>query len=286
MDNNKVIGSMNDRFVYVHKYMAMSGIDFANALGIAAAIVSSIETGKREPSKDVLIRLAEKFGVNLHWLLTGEGEMLINAPKPEVKAPDVKEAIGCLVDEQVAPKLSEIESRMAKQESRIAKLEALAQRQEAPPPLLYEIKGVEESSVGESEAEYEEEEDMERALYVRDIAAGLPIEQTEDLTESRMVPARLIKTSARDYYTARIRGESMTGAGIPDGCVALIRLADAPRDGAIQVVRRESKSTLKRMAELPGGGWRLLYEDGTGRYIDLSDTEWRVQGDFVAVVEG
>jgi DNA polymerase V len=281
------LSGYSDRVKKIREGLGLRIADFARQLGVPRSTLVGWEEGK-SVSIEILKTLEETFAVNINWFLTGEGEMLVNAPKPaEPKTPDVKEAIGCLVDEQMAPKLSEIESRMAKQDAAIAKLGALVQRQqqEAAPPPLYEAKGAEESGVEESEPGYEEEE-TERVLYVYDIAAGLPIEQSEDLSERRAVPARHIKTSARDYYAARIRGESMTEAGIPDGCVALIRLSDVPRDGAIQVVRRGHRSTLKRMAEGPGGKWRLLYEDGSGRYIDMAEDDWRVQGDFVAVVEG
>ena len=76
----------------------------------------------------------------------------------------------------------------------------------------------------------------------------------------------------------------MTGAGIPDGCVILIRRADVPRHGAIQVVAWQGKSTLKRLKEKEGGGWELRFEDGTGRVIVVDSGEYLVQGDFVAVL--
>jgi SOS-response transcriptional repressor LexA len=276
MNNNVLIENMNARFVYVRKYMAMTGIEFANALGIAATIVSSIETGKREPSKDVLIRLAEKFGVNLHWLITGEGEMLVNAPKPEPEKPDIKEAISCLVEERMAPKLSDIESRMAR-------LEALAAGREEPPaPILYEAKRAEKLFAAEAEPECGE--DSESVAFVDNVAAGPPIYQSEDISYIS-VPKRFIKAKAEDYYAARIRGGSMAEAGIPDGCVALFRVSDAPRDGAIQIVERRGESTVKRMREAPGEGWRICYEDGTGRYIEAGPgDEFQIQGDFVAVL--
>jgi SOS-response transcriptional repressor LexA len=77
----------------------------------------------------------------------------------------------------------------------------------------------------------------------------------------------------------------MTAAGIPDGAAVLIRRAEAPRDGAIQVVQCQGRSTLKRLREMEGKDWRLCYEDGPGRYIEIaSGDEYTVQGDFVAVL--
>jgi SOS-response transcriptional repressor LexA len=77
----------------------------------------------------------------------------------------------------------------------------------------------------------------------------------------------------------------MTAAGIPDGCMVLIRRSDAPQDGAIQVVRRGGKSTLKRMREVPGKGWKICFEDGSGHIIEVGPgDEFHIQGDFVTVL--
>jgi SOS-response transcriptional repressor LexA len=76
----------------------------------------------------------------------------------------------------------------------------------------------------------------------------------------------------------------MAAAGIPNGCTILIRRSDTPRDGAIQVVAYQGKSTLKRLREREGLGWELQYEDGTNRTIAADSGEYLIQGDFVAVL--
>jgi SOS-response transcriptional repressor LexA len=120
---------------------------------------------------------------------------------------------------------------------------------------------------------------------VENIAAGPPIPQSEDPTELVSVPARLVKKGFR-YYAATIRGASMAEAGIRDGDVALIRYADTPVDGAIQVVRYQGRSTLKRLREIEGGGWEMHYEDGSGTVAPLDSGDYETQGDCVAVLTG
>jgi len=71
--------AINERFALIRKVQNVNVKQFALSLDMAPTTVSSIELGKREPSKDVLLKLALKFGVNLHWMLTGEGEMLSQA---------------------------------------------------------------------------------------------------------------------------------------------------------------------------------------------------------------
>jgi hypothetical protein len=44
-------------------------------------VAGDIELGKREPSRDVLLKLVKTHRVNINWLLTGEGAMFL---KPDV----------------------------------------------------------------------------------------------------------------------------------------------------------------------------------------------------------
>jgi SOS-response transcriptional repressor LexA len=77
----------------------------------------------------------------------------------------------------------------------------------------------------------------------------------------------------------------MTAAGIPDGCLALFRISDTPRDGAIQIVACQGEATVKRMREIPGKGWKICFDDGTRRFIEIGpEDEFHVQGNFIAVL--
>jgi SOS-response transcriptional repressor LexA len=137
--------------------------------------------------------------------------------------------------------------------------------------------------VSEPEPEYGVE--YVKTLFVDLLAAGRPIYQSDDRSEYINVPKRFIKTKPEDYYTGRIKGASMTAAGIPDGCLALFRISDTPRDGAIQIVECRGEATVKRMREIPGGGWKICYDDHTGRYIETGPgDEFHIQGDFIAVL--
>jgi SOS-response transcriptional repressor LexA len=165
---------------------------------------------------------------------------------------------------------------LEKIESQIAKIEDQLKKKgiDSPGSGLY---------ASEPESEYGDE--YAKAPFVDDIAAGPPIQQSEDLSEYIDVPERFIKTKPEDYYAARNRRESMTAAGIPDGCTVLIHRSDVPRNGAIQVVRSGGRSTLKRMREGEDHTWTLRYEDNSERYIAIGkDEDYQVQGDFVAVL--
>lgn len=58
--------------------------DFANILGIHSRSVANYERGDNQPNSDVLLAYRQKLGVNVDWILTGEGEMF------EERSPRVK----------------------------------------------------------------------------------------------------------------------------------------------------------------------------------------------------
>ncbi|MBI4620609.1 MAG: helix-turn-helix transcriptional regulator [Desulfobacterales bacterium] len=49
--------------------------EFADTSGISQGYLANVEAGRYKPDGDILIRIANKFIINLDWLLTGEGEM-------------------------------------------------------------------------------------------------------------------------------------------------------------------------------------------------------------------
>jgi phage repressor protein C with HTH and peptisase S24 domain len=69
---------ISERFSKIENDVHLKGKEFADSIDVLPQTVSDIERGKREPSKDVLLKLASKYQVNLHWMLTGEGEKYVN----------------------------------------------------------------------------------------------------------------------------------------------------------------------------------------------------------------
>jgi SOS-response transcriptional repressor LexA len=65
---------VGQRIIELRKEVEMSQLKLAELLGIKAAAVSQFENDKTNPSIETLLRIADVFGVNLHWLLKGEGE--------------------------------------------------------------------------------------------------------------------------------------------------------------------------------------------------------------------
>lgn len=61
------------------------GREAGRRLGISGEIVNKWKSGDRKPGFDNLARLHEITGVNVHWLVTGEGSAHDGAPKGHVE---------------------------------------------------------------------------------------------------------------------------------------------------------------------------------------------------------
>jgi SOS-response transcriptional repressor LexA len=265
--------SAGERIKKARLSLGLSQIEIANALGVQSNFLSNIERGAKTPPKKLIELLSSRYKINANWILTGEGDMAIDNTSPKA-VPLVKEMEN-LINEVTFPKFSDIETRLSA-------LESLLKQEKSIPEAAYGSEGP--LHTAEAAPGYgEEDEECEEIPYVHSIAAGPPTEIDGDRSEAVEVPSRLLRPGER-YYAASIRGGSMTGAGILDGDLVLVRHADVPRDGAIQVVRHRDKVTLKRLREAGGKGWELRYMDGSGKAIVCDTDGYETLGEFVTVL--
>jgi transcriptional regulator with XRE-family HTH domain len=66
----------------IRKTLGLSQKEFADSLGISGTFISEVESGKYKPCYDFFYNMMVQFNVNLHFLLSGEGEMFIRDMKP------------------------------------------------------------------------------------------------------------------------------------------------------------------------------------------------------------
>lgn len=62
---------IGNRVAYIRKELGLNQRDFASLLGISSGGISQIESGKTMPGGDFLVRMNQKLGTDLTWLLTG-----------------------------------------------------------------------------------------------------------------------------------------------------------------------------------------------------------------------
>ena len=113
---------------------------FADSLGVPLTTISKYERGEVKPTSEFLIKLSKIYGVNLNWLLTGEGTMfksgsqdrLVNAPDPngnlstalkmlsELPEEKQKDCLNFIWDKKL---ISDLKNEVDELRSRIEKLE-------------------------------------------------------------------------------------------------------------------------------------------------------------------
>ncbi|MDR2797747.1 MAG: transcriptional repressor LexA [Treponema sp.] len=93
--------------------------------------------------------------------------------------------------------------------------------------------------------------DMVQIPILGVVAAGRPIMAAENWDGFLTLHCSLLATKAkgtsrRDYFALRVQGDSMEGAGILDGDMAVVQKQDTLRNGEIAVVQLDDRVTLKR----------------------------------------
>lgn len=70
--------TVNERIKTVRNELGMNQTDFSYKVDMSTSLISKIESGDLEPSAKLIKRIAEKYGVDVNWLLKGEGILKVN----------------------------------------------------------------------------------------------------------------------------------------------------------------------------------------------------------------
>lgn len=66
---------IGDNIKKLRNELGMTQANFAARIKLTQGAIASVESGKRELSRQSLMSISREFGVRLEWLETGEGEM-------------------------------------------------------------------------------------------------------------------------------------------------------------------------------------------------------------------
>ncbi len=155
-------------------------------------------------------------------------------------------------DHQVAPTLQEIcnhfgysSPNAARQHLQlIAKKGYLVRLSNAPRALQLQIYGqVKNKSVVAK--------DLISVPLLGRIAAGHPLFALENVEDTLELPKLLFR--GRKLFALRVQGDSMIGAGIFNGDLAILAAQPEFKDGEIAAIVVDEEATLKRLYRTPGG---------------------------------
>lgn len=72
-------GTKHERLTELRKHLALTQNEMAEAVGVSQVAIQKAESGKSFLKIDNLQILVDLYGVNLNWLVSGEGETFLNS---------------------------------------------------------------------------------------------------------------------------------------------------------------------------------------------------------------
>jgi repressor LexA len=122
---------------------------------------------------------------------------------------------------------------------------------------------------------------VKRVPLVGSIAAGAPLQAVEDIEDVLPLPASFIGEGT--FFALRVKGDSMTGAGIEDGDLVVIRKQDDATPGSIVAALLEDEATVKTLIR-DGAKTILRAENPAYAPIEVTAENSRILGKVVALL--
>jgi len=128
------------------------------------------------------------------------------------------------------------------------------------------------------------EADVVRVPLLGRIPAGEPSLATEEIVDLLPLPREQFR--GERLFALRVKGDSMVGAGILDGDIAVLDPSRDPVNGSIAAVAVDEEATLKRFYRSEGG-LRLVAENPAFPDLNIPPARFasvRIAGLFVGLV--
>lgn len=77
-----------ERIKKIREVLKISQTEFSEVFEVSQKTISNWETGRNEPPLEKLKKFAEIYKINIHWLITGEGEMIYVSISPSIESKD------------------------------------------------------------------------------------------------------------------------------------------------------------------------------------------------------
>ena len=115
------------------------------------------------------------------------------------------------------------------------------------------------------------------------IPAGFPTPAL-DYEQEEIDLSRILQPNPATSFIIRVKGDSMTEANMPDGCMAVVDRSIRPSTGDIIVAALNGEYTVKRLVKA-GRNWVLHPENPFFKPIVITeDAEFQVWGVVTAVI--
>lgn len=210
---------LSDRLLLIISESGKNQKDFADTIGVKPAYITDVVKGRSGFSQAILLKIREKYDINVDWLLTGQGSMRI-----AVKA--------SMQNDSAAQNFTDPELKKA-----IDNLIKVAQKKDSSKQQAYL------------------HSDLRELPELGRIAAGHLTEETAKQGKVLLFPRAIIPDKG-PLFALRVRGDSMKDANIHDGDYAILKPVSNPAElkpGAIVAALVDNENTLKRLYREDGG---------------------------------
>ncbi len=201
----------------------------AELIGVKPNVVSAWIARNSIGDYDTLFTFCRKKGVNIDWLLTGEGEMFRNKEeKKEERETKEKEQeeVTSQGKEPSAP-VPSASTASTQLERRIAALERKLNTITLSPP--------------------DPNNAVEIPFFLEGVSAGTPTTFQSDLTEHLTLDKSLLKRPSK-CFAVRAIGDSMVGTGIENGDILIVERDRPLSNGKIVIARlHNNETTVKKL---------------------------------------
>lgn len=119
----------------------------------------------------------------------------------------------------------------------------------------------------------------ERAAAASRVAAGFPSPATEYVHDTISIDQDLVRSPSRTVLVT-VKGDSMSGAGILPGDVAVVERRHTANEGSIVIAVVENEFTIKRLAKEKG---RFILKPENKAYPALKPRELEIFGVVVGI---
>ena len=85
--------SVGERLQKARKALHVTQVEFGESLGITQSAISAVESGKVKLTDRLAQSIQSTYNINVEWLRTGEGEMLVEPSEDEQLAQFVGEVL-------------------------------------------------------------------------------------------------------------------------------------------------------------------------------------------------
>ncbi|MDH5682710.1 MAG: translesion error-prone DNA polymerase V autoproteolytic subunit [Spirochaetota bacterium] len=128
-----------------------------------------------------------------------------------------------------------------------------------------------------------EGEKHELPLYLSPISAGFPSPADDYVDQSLDLNEYLIKRPAATFFV-RVKGDSMTGAGIQDGDILIVDRSLEPTDNKVVIAAMDGEFTVKRILR-KGEKLYLMPDNPDYDPVELhSETDFTIWGVVTYVI--